>query len=68
MSRLLFLAAALVAAGLVWPRLVQFELARQPAEMLMRQPDAAFYFPLVASLIVSVALSLGLWLHGRGQR
>lgn len=40
-------------------------LGRLPGDIVIRGKNSAFYFPVVTCLIVSVALSLLLWLFGR---
>jgi hypothetical protein len=42
-----------------------FRLGRLPGDIVIRGKNSAFYFPVVTCLIVSVALSLLLWLFGR---
>ncbi len=40
-------------------------LGRLPGDIVIRGKNSVFYFPLVTCLIVSVALSLVMWLFGR---
>jgi hypothetical protein len=40
-------------------------LGRLPGDIVIRGKNSAFYFPVVTCLIVSVALSLLVWLFGR---
>jgi hypothetical protein len=42
-----------------------FRIGRLPGDIVIRGKNSAFYFPVVTCLIVSVALSLLLWLFGR---
>lgn len=39
-----------------------FRLGRLPGDITVRGKNSVFYFPLVTSLILSVVLSLALWL------
>ena len=43
-------------------------LGRLPGDIVYRGKNTTFYFPLATSIIVSVVLSLVLWLVGRQRR
>ena len=43
-------------------------LGRLPGDIVYRGKNTTFYFPLATSIIVSVVLSLVLWLVGRLRR
>jgi len=40
-------------------------LGRLPGDIVVRRGNWSFYFPLVTSILVSVMLTLLLWLFGR---
>jgi hypothetical protein len=40
-------------------------LGRLPGDIIIRGKHSVFYFPIVTSLLISVILSLILWLFGR---
>ena len=40
-------------------------LGRLPGDVVIRGKNSTFYFPLVTCLILSVVLSLVMWLFGR---
>ena len=66
MSRLLIiLGLALVVAGILWPWIHRLGLERLPGDIVLRHGSFAFYFPIVTCFVVSVALSLLLWLINR---
>lgn len=66
MSRtLIIFGLVLVAAGLLWPFLGRLGLGRLPGDIVIERPGFSFYFPLMTSLIVSVVLSVLLWLVNR---
>lgn len=66
MQRLLILLGiVLVAAGLLWPLIRRSGLGRLPGDILIRSGNSSFYFPIVSCIVVSVALSLLLWLINR---
>jgi Protein of unknown function (DUF2905) len=55
----------LVAVGLLWPWLSKLGLGRLPGDIRIETANGVFYFPIVTCLIVSVVLSLVLWLFRR---
>lgn len=54
-----------VLAGVLWPWLVKSGLGRLPGDILIRDGDFTFYFPLTTGLLLSVVISAILWLLGR---
>jgi hypothetical protein len=42
-------------------------LGRLPGDIVVRGKHTVFYFPLATSLVVSIILSLILWLLNRGR-
>jgi Protein of unknown function (DUF2905) len=66
MSRwLIIFGVVLIAAGLLWPVLQKLGLGRLPGDIVIERETFRFYFPIVTSLIISVVLSLILWLLNR---
>ena len=66
MQRLLIVVGVVVlAAGLLWPWLAKLGLGRLPGDIRIETQHGVFYFPLATSLLVSVVLSLLLWLLRR---
>ena len=64
--RILIVAGAvLLAAGLLWPLLLRLGLGRLPGDIAIARGNFRFYFPIVTSLVVSVALTLLFWLFRR---
>jgi hypothetical protein len=55
----------LVAVGVLWPLIGRLGLGRLPGDIAIQRPGFSFYFPLMTSLILSVALSVILWLVNR---
>ena len=41
------------------------KLGRLPGDIVVRGKNGVFYFPVVTCLVVSVVLSLAMWLFGR---
>jgi hypothetical protein len=66
MGRWLILAGiALVVVGIAWPWLAKLGLGRLPGDITIEREGFGFYFPLVTCLIVSLAISVLLWLFRR---
>lgn len=51
-----------VVVGLLWPWLRQLPLGRLPGDILIVREHFRFSFPLTSCIIVSLLLSLVLWL------
>jgi len=62
---LVTLGVALVAVGLLWPLLQRLGLGRLPGDIVVEREHFRFYFPLATSILVSVVLTLLLWLLRR---
>jgi len=58
---LVALGLLLVAAGLLWPSLSRLPWGRLPGDISIEREGYGFHFPLMTSLLVSVAASLLLW-------
>jgi hypothetical protein len=63
MSRLLItLGIILVVVGLAWPLLAKLGFGRLPGDIRIERDDFTLFIPLTSGLIVSVVVSLILWL------
>jgi hypothetical protein len=66
MARILIIAGiVLLVLGLLWPWLSKLGLGRLPGDIVIRREGFSFYFPIVTSLLLSVGLSLLIWLFRR---
>jgi len=67
---LIVLGAVLVVAGLLLVVLgrTHLPLGRLPGDIFYRGKHTSFYFPLASSILLSVLLSLILWVIGRWRR
>ena len=66
MQRALIVAGLAVAAlGLLWPWLSKLGLGRLPGDIYVRGEHGSFYFPVTTCILVSVVLSLVIWLMNR---
>ena len=61
---LLTLGILLVAAAVVWPFLSRW-IGRLPGDVVVRRENFTFAFPIVTCLLISLVLSLLLWLFRR---
>lgn len=62
---LIILGIVLVAAGLLWPLIQKLGLGRLPGDIVIERENFRLYLPLGTSILISVVLSLVLWLIGR---
>jgi Protein of unknown function (DUF2905) len=66
MSRfLIVLGLLIVAIGLLWPILGRLGLGRLPGDIVIQRGNFSFYFPLATCIVMSVLLSVVLWLFNR---
>ena len=59
---LIIVGLLIVLVGLAWPWLGKLPLGRLPGDFVVNRENFRFYFPLTTMIIVSVVLSLILWL------
>ncbi|HEY1246507.1 MAG TPA: DUF2905 domain-containing protein [Hyphomicrobiaceae bacterium] len=62
---LILIGLALVVVGLIWMAGERLGLGRLPGDIVIERGNFRLYIPLMTSLLVSVALSLVLWLLSR---
>lgn len=62
---LIGLGLLILVAGVLWPLLSRMGIGRLPGDIMFQRGNATFYFPLASSIIVSVVLSLLMWLFNR---
>lgn len=62
---LIIIGLAIVGVGLLWPWLSKLGLGRLPGDIRIETESGGFYFPLMTCLIISVVLSVVLWLIRR---
>lgn len=59
---LIILGIGLLVAGLLWPLLAKLGLGRLPGDIAIKKDNFTFYFPITTSIVVSLLLTLILWL------
>jgi Protein of unknown function (DUF2905) len=62
---LVVLGILLVLVGLLWPWLTRLGLGRLPGDIVVQNGNFTFYFLIVTCIILSIVLSLVLWLINR---
>jgi hypothetical protein len=62
---LILLGLVLLAAGLAWPWLRRLPFGRLPGDIQVVREGFSFSFPIVTCLVVSIVVSLLLWLFRR---
>ena len=66
MQRLLIISGiAALLLGLLWPWLAKLGLGRLPGDFHVQREGFSFFFPVTTSLIVSIVVTLILWLLRR---
>lgn len=66
MGRLLIIIGlAIAAVGVAWPWIGRLGLGRLPGDIYIQGQHGSFYFPIVTGIVISLVLSLLLWLINR---
>lgn len=62
---LITIGVVLVLLGVLWPLLAKLGLGSLPGDIKVERKGFTFYFPLTTSIIVSLVISLILWIFRR---
>ena len=62
---LIILGIVLMVTGLLWPWIQKLGLGRLPGDIVIEREGFRFYLPITTSLIVSIVISVVLWLLDR---
>ena len=62
---LIILGVVLIVAGVLWPWLAKLGLGRLPGDIVIEREGFRLYLPITTSILISIALSLILWLLNR---
>jgi len=66
LSRTLIIIGVVIAAvGLIWPWIAKLGLGRLPDDIFIQRDGFTFYAPITTGILISLALSLILWLMSR---
>ena len=59
---LIVIGLVLLLAGLAWPWLSKLPFGRLPGDFGVERENFSFYFPLATSVVVSIVISVLVWL------
>ncbi len=62
---LITIGIVLVALGVLWPLLVKLGLGSLPGDIRIERKGFTFYFPVTTGILISLAVSLLLWIFRR---
>ena len=62
---LIIVGLTLVVAGIAWPWLSRLPFGRLPGDIVIDRPDFKVFAPIATMIVVSLLLSLLLWLFRR---
>jgi hypothetical protein len=62
---LITIGVVLVALGLLWPLLAKLGLGSLPGDIKWERKGFTFYFPITTSILVSLVVTLILWIFRR---
>ena len=66
MQRLLIIVGVIaILVGIAWPWLARSGLGRLPGDFYIQRDGFSFYFPLTTSIVVSIVISVIIWLLRR---
>ncbi len=66
MQKTFIVIGLLVAAlGVAWPWISKLPIGRLPGDVVVDRPGFKFFFPITTMIIISIVLSLLLWLFRR---
>ena len=66
MQRILIITGLVVLiAGILWPWLGSLPLGRLPGDIVVNKPHVKVYFPITTMIVISIVISLILWLFRR---
>jgi len=62
---LITIGIVLVALGVLWPLLAKLGLGSLPGDIRIERKGFTFYFPVTTGILISLAISLLLWIFRR---
>jgi ribose/xylose/arabinose/galactoside ABC-type transport system permease subunit len=62
---LIVVGLVMIAAGLAWPWLRNLPLGRLPGDIHVVKEGFSFHFPIVTCIVISLVVSLLIWLFRR---
>ena len=65
MRLLILIGVVFIVAGALWPWLSRLPIGRLPGDILIRRENFTFYMPITTGILLSILLSVILWLSRR---
>lgn len=62
---LIIIGLIVLAAGMLWPWIGKLGLGRLPGDIRIERDGFGFYFPLTTGIILSIVITLILWIFRR---
>jgi ribose/xylose/arabinose/galactoside ABC-type transport system permease subunit len=62
---LIGLGLVILLAGIAWPVLSRTGIGRLPGDIFVQRGNTSFYFPIVTCIVLSIVLSVVMWLFNR---
>ena len=62
---LIGLGLVILLAGIAWPVLSRIGIGRLPGDIFIQRGGTSFYFPIITCIVLSVVLSVVMWLFSR---
>jgi hypothetical protein len=59
---LIVIGLVLLVAGMAWPWISRLPFGRLPGDFSVERENFSFFFPLATSIVVSIVISLLIWL------
>lgn len=59
---LIFIGIILLVMGLLWPWVSKLPIGKLPGDIIVDKPNFKLYIPITTMLIISIIISLILWL------
>lgn len=65
MRLLILIGIVFIVAGALWPWLSRLPIGRLPGDILIRRENFTFYMPITTGILLSILLSVILWVSRR---
>jgi uncharacterized membrane protein len=62
---LIIIGIVLFVLGIAWPLLAKLGLGNLPGDIKLERKDYTFYFPVTTSILISLVITLVLWIFRR---
>lgn len=62
---LIIIGLIILLAGILWPWLTKLPIGKLPGDIVIDKPNLKIYIPITTMLIISIVISLVVWLFKR---